>query len=321
MPLFCNRIATVTLGAFAVGALGCANPLESSGVIGVSAYPVPRRAPPTFEDQDADAVRLFYDALDPYGEWSEDARLGLVWKPSSEAVGERFIPYATHGRWTYREAVSSPHTQAAQAAQAVQSANEFVWVSDLPWGWVTFHYGRWTLTRDQRWAWVPGRRYAGAWVDWRMPRERATVVGWGPAPPMHLWRVVRGPRATRTRIPLPVDPREAHLEPIPCASFAAPFVYAESAELFASDLSASLLGAHASLVASIETVPADPPSPDQLGLEKSALPEPPSLDRGLQRAWLLSSPATAIAFGAGPRLSAPPMLRTWVAGAERYVIR
>jgi hypothetical protein len=312
MHPFRNRIAAVTLGALAVGALGCASSLEPSGMIGISAYPAPRRAPPHFEDHDADAVRLFYEALEPYGEWSEDARLGLVWKPSTEAVGERFVPYATHGRWTYREATPS---------QATQATNEFVWVSDLPWGWVAFHYGRWTLTPDQRWAWVPGRRYAGAWVDWRMPRERATVVGWGPTPPSHLWRVVLGPRSTRTRIPLPVDPREAHLEPIPCASFAAPYVYAASAELFASDLSGALLGANLALVASIETVPADAPSPEQLGLKRSTLPEPPRLDRGLQRAWLLASPATAIAFGLGPRLSTPPMLRTWVAGAERYVIR
>ena len=310
-----DRIMPFAIVAFAIHVVGCAEPLEVTPVIGVSAYPVPRRAPPEFEDQDSDAIRLFYDVLAPYGEWSDDARLGLVWRPSDESVGERFVPYATHGRWTYRE------------GQRPQSRDEYVWVSDLPWGWVPFHYGRWTLLPDRRWGWIPGRKYAGAWVDWRVPRElresrdERVIVGWGPTPPSHLWRVVVGPRSTRTRIPMPIDPREAHLEAIPCALFAAPYVYAEAADLFANELSAALLGAKKALAASAESIASEPPNPEHLRLDKSALPSPPGLDRGLQQAWLLATPATASAVGAGPRLGAPPMLRTWAAGAERYVIR
>ena len=40
---------------------------------------------------------------------------------------------ATHGRWTYGQ-------------------GEYVWVSTLSWGWVTFHYGRWMFSGARGWA-------------------------------------------------------------------------------------------------------------------------------------------------------------------------
>src|SRR6185312_13349869 len=75
--------------------------------IGITRTPPIRRAPPEFDDADADAVRLFHDVLAPYGAWTDDSRLGLVWIPSRDLLGEdfarSFVPYATHGHWTYRE--------------------------------------------------------------------------------------------------------------------------------------------------------------------------------------------------------------------------
>ena len=113
--------------------------LEEDALVGVSTRPPVRRAPPQFDDADADAVRLFFDVLAPYGTSSDDTRLGLVWIPSGEALGASFVPYGTHGRWTHREL--------AQMTDAGDTPfYEYVWVSDLPWGWVTFHYGRWAYT-------------------------------------------------------------------------------------------------------------------------------------------------------------------------------
>ena len=118
-------------GNVAEAARGSELDLES---IGCSTTAPVRRAPPEFDDADPSAVRLFFDVLAPYGAWVEDSRLGLVWMPAREGVGAAFVPYATQGRWTHR----------AFERTGDAPVDEYVWVSDLPWGWVTFHYGRWT---------------------------------------------------------------------------------------------------------------------------------------------------------------------------------
>jgi hypothetical protein len=276
--------------------------------IGVSSRPPVRRAPPEFEDTDADSVRLFHDVLAPYGTWTEDARLGLVWMPSKESVSAAFVPYGTHGRWTYREVI---------AGGSREPIHEYTWVSDLPWGWVTFHYGRWAYAGDRGWAWVAGRRYAGAWVDWRTAGkgQNATVVGWGPTPPAHVWRVSPGPREGHTP---DVDVRDLRLVPIRYSAFATPYSYVHTDDVFAADLGSKLLVADAALGIAYTTEPSAPPSPGSLGFARDAVPAPPMMDRGLQQAWMLATPATASAVGRGPELGPPPRLRTWVAGGPRW---
>jgi hypothetical protein len=284
--------------------------------VGCSTRPPLRSAPPEFDDADPSAVRLFFDVLSPYGAWVEDSRLGLVWSPSRESVTDAFVPYATHGRWTHR---------AFDAGSGAAPVDEYVWVSDLPWGWVTFHYGRWTYAGDRGWAWVPGRRYSGAWVDWRTPEhgdDAAAVVGWGPTPPSLLWRVSPGPSATRARA-LPagaakLDIRDARIVAMPHAAFATPYAYVRACELFSSDLGARLLHGHAALAVARGTQPTSAPRPELLGLQTGAVPAPPGLDRGLQQAWMLATPASASAVGAGPELGAPPRLRTFVTGAPHF---
>jgi hypothetical protein len=310
-------------------ALGCAEHAEpgppsrtalaierglEEGTVGISMTPPVRRAPPQFDDVDPAAVRLFHDVLAPFGEWTDDPRLGLVWTPSRDSVGESFVPYGTHGRWTHRELV-------AVTENGQRPFHEYVWVSDLPWGWVTFHYGRWALTGERGWAWVPGRRYAGAWVDWRVPTsERDGVIGWGPSPPAHVWRVAPSPRATRARLPMPLDPKSARLVPVPYAAFATPYTYVHARDLFSPDLGSKLLSGEAALRVAHATNPSSAPSPQRLGFRAEEVPAPPVTDRGLQQAWLLATPATASAIGAGPELGPPPRLRTWVAGAPRYAV-
>jgi hypothetical protein len=275
--------------------------------VGVSTTQPVRSAPPEFDDTDPSAVRTFHDVLAPYGSWTQDARLGLVWLPSRDAVGEAFVPYATQGRWTYR---------AVQDA-AGGRVDEYVWLSDLPWGWVTFHYGRWAYTADHGWAWIAGRRYAGAWVDWRVPSGAGAdgVVGWGPTPPSHLWQISPS-RSSRSRV-FEEDPREARLYATPYVAFATPYAYVRARQLFELDLSTHLLYGGDALAVAHATHPAAAPSPERLGLRAADLPPPPAMDRGLQQAWMLATPASAAAVGAGPELGPPPRLRTWVAGGPK----
>jgi hypothetical protein len=269
--------------------------------VGCSTSAPVRRAPPEFDDADPSAVRLFFDVLAPYGSWASDPRLGLVWTPARESVSASFVPYATHGRWTYR----------AFAGPGTEPVDEYTWVSDLPWGWVTFHYGRWTYAGEHGWAWVPGRRYAGAWVDWRIPEQgsdpKQAVVGWGPTPPAQLWRLMPGARASRP-----------YFVAVPYAAFATPNVYVQTHDLFASDLGARLLYGPAALAVAHGTRSAAAPRPELLGLASNGVPAPPALDRGLQQAWMLATPATASAVGAGPELGGPPRLRTYVAGGPHF---
>ncbi|WP_146652069.1 DUF6600 domain-containing protein [Labilithrix luteola] len=284
--------------------------------IGISTTRPVRSAPPEFDDADPSAVRLFFDVLAPFGTWSEDPRFGLVWAPSHESIGETFVPYATHGRWTHRALAVAISPSEPDARVDV---NDYVWVSELPWGWVTFHYGRWTYA-DHGWAWIPGRRYAGAWVDWRSPtgREgRQGVVGWGPTPPSHLWQVIPGPRSSRAPAGT-VEVRDAQLAAVPFAAFATPYAYVQARDLFAADLGARLLYGNAALAVAHTTQPTAPPSPAFLGFRPDEVPAVPVMDRGLQQAWMLATPASATAVGAGPELSAPRRLRSFVASSPRF---
>jgi hypothetical protein len=100
----------------------------------------------------------FYDELQPYGTWVYDPQYGNVWIPDVE---EDFRPYATRGYWALTEYGNT-------------------WVSDYPWGWATFHYGRWHFDDYYGWEWVPGSEWAPAWVSWR---SGGGYYGWAPMSP------------------------------------------------------------------------------------------------------------------------------------------
>jgi len=59
----------------------------------------------------------------------------------------------------------------------------WTWLSEEPFGWATYHYGRWALLRGRGWVWVPGSQWAPSWVSWR---ENANYIGWAPLPPETL---------------------------------------------------------------------------------------------------------------------------------------
>lgn len=125
-------------------------------------------APDVYADTDPSALIDFQAVLDPYGSWVDDPTYGTVWVPSPDEVGYDFVPYQTAGHWAY-------------------DGTDYVWVSDYPWGWVPFHYGRWVFSDDFGWVWVPGRAYAPAWVDWRVGYDDWSYVGWAPTPPDYGW--------------------------------------------------------------------------------------------------------------------------------------
>jgi hypothetical protein len=54
------------------------------------------------------------------------------------------------------------------------------WVSDYPWGWAPFHYGRWVYDGYYGWVWAPDEVWGPAWVDWRIG---GGVYGWAPLAP------------------------------------------------------------------------------------------------------------------------------------------
>jgi hypothetical protein len=101
---------------------------------------------------------VFYDDLAPYGNWIERPRYGWVWTPSH--VSSSWRPYQD-GRWVWTE-------------------DGWTWISDEPYGWATYHYGRWYDDPDYGWGWVPGDEWAPAWVSWQ---EADDYVGWAPLPP------------------------------------------------------------------------------------------------------------------------------------------
>src|SRR6185312_2053831 len=105
-------------------------------------------------------VGFFYDDLASYGNWVQRPRYGWVWTPRVAVAAWR--PYQ-YGHWVWTDL-------------------GWTWVSDEPFGWATYHYGRWYDDPDYGWGWVPGDQWAPAWVDWQAGND---YVGWAPLPPSY----------------------------------------------------------------------------------------------------------------------------------------
>lgn len=137
----------------------CALPSVGSGCITPEPEEVTLRTSPS--GLSVSGTDVFIDQLAPYGQWFSLPNVGLVWQPSPSVVGADFIPYATGGQWVYSDEGWTFETQ---------------W----DWGWAPFHYGRWFLSDEYGWVWVPGTDWAPAWVDWRAGDG---YIGWAPLPP------------------------------------------------------------------------------------------------------------------------------------------
>jgi hypothetical protein len=163
-----GTVATVPAVATGVTPLTPPTPPTPNSVA-APARAMPKPSSEEVEDANPEALTYFRPHLEPYGRWIDDPRYGRVWVPNRAVVGDQFSPYVTNGRW------------------ALDSDDNWNWVSDYPFGWVVFHYGRWFYSAEYGWAWVPGRTYAPNWVVWRLPTAEYNYVGWAPMPPRYGW--------------------------------------------------------------------------------------------------------------------------------------
>ena len=95
--------------------------------------------------------RDFYGAedLSGYGEWIYTKKYGYVWKPYRNAIADYsdWSPYR-YGQWRW----IPPYG--------------WTWVNDEPWGYATYHHGRWVY-EDDDWYWSPYPQHRGARSWWR----------------------------------------------------------------------------------------------------------------------------------------------------------
>ncbi|MFN8010961.1 MAG: DUF6600 domain-containing protein [Holophagaceae bacterium] len=99
-------------------------------------------------------IRPYADDLDEHGEWVDVEDVGTCWRPR---VSIEWRPY-WRGRWG-------------------AYAGGMTWISDDPWGYVTFHHGRWGWSSRWGWYWIPGVFYSPAWVAWNWS---GGYCGWAP---------------------------------------------------------------------------------------------------------------------------------------------
>ena len=102
---------------------------------------------------------LFYERLAPEGRWFDVSGYGYCFQPRVARVST-WRPYV-EGCWSW-------------------TSLGWSWQSSEPFGWATYHYGRWVHLTQHGWLWVPSSEWAPAWVAWRQSRDH---VGWAPLPP------------------------------------------------------------------------------------------------------------------------------------------
>src|ERR1043166_2631482 len=129
--------------------------------------------------------RDFYEPLSPYGRWEYVGNYGRGWVPAR--VESDWRPYS-NGHWERTDA-------------------GWYWVSDEPWGWATYHYGRWDYADQYGWYWVPQIQWAPAWVSWH---SGGGYIGWAPLYPS-------GVRVITPRAYVFVEERR-FMEPVRCST-------------------------------------------------------------------------------------------------------
>ena len=104
------------------------------------------------------SISVFEGPLRQHGRWIERTGYGRCWYPAYVASDWR--PY-DDGYWVWTD-------------------YGWYWVSEEPWAWATYHYGRWINDSYYGWVWVPDTEWGPSWVCWR---EGGGYVGWAPLSP------------------------------------------------------------------------------------------------------------------------------------------
>lgn len=110
------------------------------------------------------AYGIFYTHLAPHGVWMEFSDGLIVWRPT--IIRKAWAPYSI-GRWIWTE-------------------YGWYWDSYEPFGYITYHYGRWFYDDFYGWIWIPDYDWAPAWVEWRYDDY---YVGWAPLPPYAVFSI------------------------------------------------------------------------------------------------------------------------------------
>ncbi|MBA4312028.1 MAG: hypothetical protein C0417_05310 [Chlorobiaceae bacterium] len=108
-------------------------------------------------------IGVFYNPLAQYGEWIE-SDWGYAWRPMR--VKHSWRPYLD-GRWIWTD-------------------YGWYWVSREPFGWATYHYGRWNYDDYYGWIWIPDNEWGPAWVEWRYDND---YIGWAPLSPVAIFSI------------------------------------------------------------------------------------------------------------------------------------
>lgn len=115
-------------------------------------------------NHERETFNYFYNSLNSYGEWMELDNDVYAWHPYN--TGRYWQPY-TVGRWVW-------------------SADGWYWDSYEPFGWATYHYGRWYYDDFYGWIWIPDDQWGPAWVEWRYSDD---YIGWAPLPPYAVFDI------------------------------------------------------------------------------------------------------------------------------------
>jgi hypothetical protein len=152
-----RRIAIAFLTLVLAGLVGSCAATDNANDPGPSAYAPPAQEPARMGL--APIYRPFIDALKDEGDWTLIEPYGWCFRPRVNFVAWR--PYLD-GWWEPSDSWG------------------WIWNTDEPFGWITYHYGAWFYDSYQGWVWQPGPVWGPAWVAWV---EAGDYVGWAPLAP------------------------------------------------------------------------------------------------------------------------------------------
>ena len=166
-PLPPDPVADTTLESEPTMPVAASQPGDQAAQAAVVAAPSTALAETTMAaGQPADfGIDYFYETLSPHGQWYDTPEYGFVWQPAVAMQTPQWRPFLD-GHWAYTD-------------------YGWMWMSEEPFAWAVYHYGRWAELHGVGWVWLPGYHWAPAWVSWR---ASDTYIGWAPLPPetLHL---------------------------------------------------------------------------------------------------------------------------------------